>query len=172
VQNIEVKTPLHDWAKAETRLEALGAKRTWTRKQVDTFFKVPLEAGWLKLREAEGRPPELIAYERTTSDSGPRPSDYEVAVVKDAELMKRLLARVLPVEGVVRKERTLWIYEHTRIHLDQVDGLGDFIELETVVDDIPLSEAREEADRLVHVLALDPQEFVAVPYMRLLETNR
>lgn len=168
MQNIEVKTPLRDRAKAEARLEALGARRVWTRKQADTFFGVPRSVAWLKLREAEGRPPELISYERSTGHSGPRPSDYDVIILKDAATWKRLLARVLPIEVVVRKERTLWIYEHTRIHLDRVEELGEFLELETVVDDIRIAEAREENERVVNALALDPSEFVPLPYRDLL----
>ena len=54
VQNIEVKTPLHDREQAVARLAALGARQMWTRRQVDTFFRVSSQSGWLKLRESEG----------------------------------------------------------------------------------------------------------------------
>lgn len=168
MQNIEIKTPLRDREKAERRLQALGARQMWTRPQVDTFFRVVSPSGWLKLRESEGRPPELISYERSTGSAAPRPSDYDVIVIKGPEAWKRLLGRVLPVEAVVEKERTLWIYEHTRVHLDRVRGLGEFLELETVVDDIPLEEARAETARLVETLALDPEEFISRPYKDLL----
>jgi len=168
VQNIEIKTPLRDREKAEARLRALGARRMWTRRQVDTFFRVPLESGWLKLRESQGRPPEVISYQRATGHTGPRPSHYDVVVVKDADAWKRLLGRVLPIEATVSKERTLWIYEHTRIHLDVVEGLGEFLELETVVDEIPAAEAHAETARVVSALALDPAEFVSRPYKDLL----
>ena len=167
MQNIEVKIPLRDRANVERRLEALGARRMWTLRQEDTFFAVA--TGWLKLREAEGRPPEVISYQRSTDHSGPRPSEYDVIVVTDAAAWKRLLGRVLPVEGVVGKERTLWIYEHTRIHLDRVDGLGEFLELETVVQALDAGAARAESDRVIRALALNPAEFVAVPYKDLLK---
>jgi adenylate cyclase class IV len=139
----------------------------WTLRQADTFFTVA--AGWLKLREAEGRPPEIISYHRSTDHAGPRPSEYDVIVVTDAAAWKRLLGRVLPVEGVVSKERTLWIYEQTRVHLDRVDGLGEFLELETVVQTFDAGSAREESDRVIRALALDSAEFVAVPYKDLLK---
>ena len=168
MQNIEIKIPLHDREKAETRLQALGAREMWTKKQVDTFFRVSSPSGWLKLREADERLPELISYERSTDSADPRPSDYDVVVVKSAETWKRLLGRVLPIEAVVEKQRTLWIYEHTRVHLDRVRGLGDFLELETVVDDIRPAEARAETSRLVEALALDPKEFLSLPYKDLL----
>ncbi|MGQ9589621.1 MAG: class IV adenylate cyclase [Planctomycetota bacterium] len=167
MQNIEVKCPLRDRRKAEVRLEALGARKMWTRRQVDTFFRVPVRGSWLKLRECEGRPAELISYTRSTEDSRPRPSEYDVLIVKEPNDWKRLLSRVLPIDVVVAKERTLWIYEHTRVHLDAVEGLGEFIELETVVDDLSEAEARSEAERIIEVLAMDRGEFIAVPYRDL-----
>jgi len=167
VQNIEIKTPLADRANVEARLEALGARKMWTRRQTDTFFGVA--AGWLKLRETEGRPPEIISYERSTLSAAPRPSQYDVILVTDAQAWKRLLGRVLPIEAVVAKERTLWIYEHTRVHLDRVEGLGDFLELETVVEGIPLADAHDETARVVSALGLDRSKFIAVPYKELLK---
>jgi len=165
MQNIEIKAKLRNRGNVESRLRALGAKCLWTHRQTDTFFEVP--RGWLKLREAEGRPPELIAYERSSELALPRASNYEVLVVKDADACRRLLARVLPVDKFVEKERTLWIYEHTRIHLDRVDELGEFIELETVVEGITEREAREETQRVQATLGIDREDLIAVPYRDL-----
>jgi len=166
MENIEIKTPLEDRAAAERRLRALGAREMGAIGQRDTFFDVP--RGWLKLREQEGRPPELIAYLRSTQDAGPRPSQYDVRILDDAPSWKRLLGRVLPVDGVVEKTRTLWIHGHTRIHLDRVAGLGEFLELETMVEGITLQEAQAEAGRLVEALGLDRGAFLSRPYRDLL----
>lgn len=165
LQNIEIKAPLRDRNRVEAKLAALGARRLWTLRQRDTFFGV--EKGWLKVREVEGRPGELISYRRSTEDAGPRTSEYDVIVVGDAGACLRLLGRVLPVEKVVAKERTLWIYEHTRVHLDRVEKLGDFIELETVVEGTSLGEARAESERVADTLGLRPEEYIAVPYRDL-----
>lgn len=165
-QNIEIKARLRDRPKVEERLAALGARRLWTLRQKDTFYSVP--SGWLKLREVPGRPAEVISYRRSTGHGGPRSSDYDVAVIPDAGLWKRLLGRVLPFDRVVEKERTLWIYEHTRVHLDSVDGLGEFLELETVVEGIEPEEARAETARIMDVLGVSPPDLVAVPYRDLL----
>ena len=166
MQNIELKSRLHDRAKTEKRLEALGARRMWARRQKDTFFAVPM--GWLKLRETEDKPPELISYVRSTTSAEPRASDYDVIIVKDPTGLKSLLGRVLPVDKIVEKERTLWIYGHTRVHLDRLDSLGEFLELETVVEGLDPGEARAENERLVKALALDPADFLGVPYRDLL----
>jgi predicted adenylyl cyclase CyaB len=164
--NIEVKCRLRDRAAIEDRLESLGAVWTWTRRQRDTFFTVP--RGWLKLREVEGATAELISYVRPTDDAGPRASEYDVLSVPDPDLVQRLLGRVLAPDAVVVKVRTLWLLEHTRIHLDRVDGLGDWLELETVVDGITPAEGEAESRRMVETLGLDEGDFVAVPYRDLL----
>jgi adenylate cyclase class IV len=166
MQNVEVKAPLRDRPRLEARLVALGAERRWTRRQIDTFFAVP--RGWLKLREVEGKPAEVIAYERPAGPPGGRLSNYEVILIQDPASWKRLLGRVLPAGGVVDKQRTLWTYENTRIHLDEVRGLGEFIELETLVEDIGLEAAGEESARVAAALALEPAEFIGVPYRDLL----
>lgn len=163
--NIEIKAPLADRAGVQSRLRDMCADEQWTRRQLDTFFSVP--RGWLKLREEDGRV-ELIAYTRSTDNAGPRASDYQVLPVHDAAAMSELLARVAPVDAVVEKQRTMWLWRHTRIHLDRVAGLGDFLELETVVDGIMEEAAMAECDEVIAALALDRSTFLAVPYRDLI----
>jgi len=166
MQNIEIKVPLDNPASVERRLYELGARRVWRRRQRDTFFAV--ESGWLKLREAGGQAAELISYRRDTTTADPRPSDYDVQTLADPESWQRLLGRVLPVRGVVAKTRTLWLLRHTRVHVDEVRGLGSFLELETVLDGIDAEAGRREADDLIDGLDLDRSRFVPVPYLELL----
>ena len=169
MQNIEIKTPLHSREDVEQRLEALGARREWVRRQKDTFYDVP--NGWLKLREAEGEPAELISYRRTEGLDGLKSSDYDVEIVGDGAAWKRLLGRVLDVASVVEKERTLWLYEHTRIHLDRVVRRGEYLELETVVRDLSPEEASLETRHVIDALALRDDEFISVPYRELPESE-
>jgi predicted adenylyl cyclase CyaB len=166
MQNFEIKCRLRDRSAVEKRLRALRAKRQWSHKQRDTFFAVP--SGWLKLREETGKSPEMIAYQRPVQVGGPRLSDYDVIKIKDPLRWKSLLLRVLPGAGTVRKTRTLWRYKHTRIHLDRVVGLGDFLELETVITKQSAAAAEAEAEALIHELRLDRADFIGVPYRDLL----
>jgi len=170
MRNIEVKARLRDRPAVERRLPALGARRLWTRRQADTFFSVP--RGWLKVREVEGGPAEVISYRRSVDSGAPRPSDYDVIPVADAAAWKRILARVLEADGIVAKERTLWMHGHTRIHLDRVEGLGEFVELETVIDGISTEEAGVEARSVMAALGIDPADLVPVPYRDLLREAR
>ena len=164
MQNIEIKTRLADPADAERKLRALGAEFVWTRRQRDTFYVVG--TGYLKLREVEGAPGELIAYRRAPG-SAPRPSDYEIAPVDDPASLGRTLARSLGVRGAVTKVRRLFRWRHTRIHLDEVVGLGKFIELEAVTEDRGDEESQSRVEYLMDALALMPADLVAGSYSDL-----
>lgn len=62
-----------------------------------------------------------------------RESRYRIVEVDDAEELKATLAGALGVKVVVAKERRLFLWEgNVRIHLDAVEGMGDFIEFEAV----------------------------------------
>lgn len=166
MQNIEIKTRLEDRAAIEHRLKALGAERIWSRRQRDTFFRV--DVGWLKLRESPGQRPQLIAYRRTMHAAQPAVSDYDLLEVSSAEHCKRLLGRMLPIDAVVEKQRDLWRHQHTRIHLDRVNGLGEFLELEAVVEGISADQARAELVQLLQGLGLSSAAVIASPYRDLL----
>lgn len=166
MKNIEIKTRIPSPGEMEERVRALGAVHRWTRKQRDTFFDVP--RGYLKLREEEGQPVELIAYHRVAG-TGPRPSDYDIAPIAHPKELGAALTRALGVRGVVEKTRSLWEWRHTRIHLDRVLGLGNFLELEAVAREIDLAEARAEAEEAIERLGLDREEFLDRPYLELRE---
>ncbi len=165
MQNIEIKTILRDPSAMEAKLASLGASREWQHVQRDLFFNVPV--GWLKLREVEGQPGELIAYVREPGRHA-RASDYDIARIDDVDGLTEVLDRSLGLKGVVEKTRTLYTHRHTRIHLDDVRGLGSFLELETVIRGISLPQARAEAREMIQLLELDKADFIEKPYMQQL----
>ena len=169
MQNIEIKTSLPDPADVEARARTAGAVFQWSRHQRDVFFRVPV--GYLKLRTAEGGPAELIAYARAPG-TDPRSSDYDIAPVADDAALETVLSRSLGLRGVVEKVRRLYLWRHTRIHLDEVTGLGSFLELETVVLGISREHAEAEAREMIGILGLDPARFLDRPYLELLEHRR
>ena len=127
--NVEIKARAQDLrALAEKALSA-GATEAGVFRQEDTFFRCA--SGRLKLRVVEGAGAELIAYERP-DQPGPKLSRYEVVPVTDPIRLRAALAKACGVLGVVRKRRTLLLVGRTRIHLDEVEGLGAFVELEYV----------------------------------------
>jgi len=129
-RNVEVKAPVADLAGARAIAARLGARFEWTDEQVDRYYEI--DGGHrLKLRTCGRGPAELIRYDRPER-AGVRPSEYEVLPVRDHEAHLCLVPKTAPLV-TVRKRRELWLLDNVRIHLDDVDGLGTFLELEAVV---------------------------------------
>jgi adenylate cyclase class IV len=133
--------------------------------QDDTFFNVP--RGRLKLREFADGSAELIHYHRPDSGDA-KASDYVRLPVPDVAALREALARACGVAGRVRKKRWLLISGATRIHLDRVDGLGDFMELEVVLADGQTdADGATVAAALMQALELAGAERVAGAYLDL-----
>jgi predicted adenylyl cyclase CyaB len=141
-RNLELKAIDRDPEGSREICEGLGAEAGGTLLQEDTYFDVP--RGRLKLRRERGASAHLIAYERS-NDSGQRESRYRIVEVGDDIELEAALASALGIKAVVKKARRLFLYEGVRIHLDRVDGLGSFIELEGVATPQDADLARFEA---------------------------
>jgi adenylate cyclase class 2 len=110
----------------------LGAEEKGTLIQRDTYFEAP--RGRLKLREESDAVAHLIAYERPDL-YGRKESRYRLIEVSEPAELRDALATVLGIAVIVSKARRLFVFEGVRIHLDRVDGLGQFIEFEAVAAD-------------------------------------
>jgi len=136
--------------------------------QDDTFFRVP--HGRLKLRESGDGSAELIHYQRPDTDAA-KLSDYVRTPVSSPASMRDALERALGAIGRVRKQRLLLMAGATRIHLDRVEGLGEFIELEVVLHDRQSeSDGARIAEQLMHELGLATAPRIAGAYLDLLVT--
>jgi predicted adenylyl cyclase CyaB len=166
-ENIEIKARVRNWPDLQARARALSGSEGELLEQEDTFFRVP--AGRLKLRILSPQHGELIYYERPDHD-GPRQSSYLIAHTPDPQALKTVLAAALGIRGVVRKSRHLHLVSQTRIHLDEVAGLGYFMELEYVLRP---GENGEQGLQTVHSLmdqlGILQEDLVAQAYMDLLE---
>jgi len=135
-RNIELKARCADLARAAKAAESLGAVAQGVLVQTDTYFRVP--HGRLKLREISGgeggERAELIRYDRP-DHADFRASDYDVIPVADPVTMKSALRRALGIRGEVHKRRNLYLRHNVRIHLDDVQSLGTFIEFEAVMNE-------------------------------------
>jgi adenylate cyclase class IV len=163
VRNLEFKAPLSDPLAATRTARELGFELWGDLRQTDTYFAVP--AGRLKLRETPGLQAELVFYERDELAAG-RPSEYQVVYTPDAALMRDLLSAALGVLGIVRKRRTLLLLDSVRIHLDNVEELGQFIEIEAPVrreaDEAAVS---VELDRLIKTLGFEWEDCIRASYL-------
>jgi len=172
MRNLEAKFRLADLDVARTAAIALGYAPSANIIQHDTFFAVA--HGKLKLRE---QPPDawLIHYQRDR-ESDLMLSHYEIVQVTDARRMREMLARALGVLAEVRKTRTVMLLRHNvRLHLDQVEMLGAFGEIEAVLDDSEKSAHQDSAsavrrtvEELLGALGIRRSELIEVSYFELM----
>jgi predicted adenylyl cyclase CyaB len=166
-RNLERKARYVDLAAAHGAVAGQGARFDSEGSQTDTYFHVP--HGRLKLREINGQTATLIAYDRA-DQQGSRLSAYYLVPVPDPIALKAALASALGVRGVVQKRRAIYLWHNVRIHLDEVEALGTFVEFEAVLgpsEDAVTAEKRLED--LGRALALDPSQYLATSYADLLQ---
>jgi len=137
--------------------------------QDDTFFRVP--HGRLKLRVFADGAGELIHYHRPDA-SGPKVSDYLITAVADPDSLREVLERACGLLGRVVKRRVLVLLGQTRVHLDSVEGLGEFLELEVVLrDGQSEAEGTAVADELLAALGVPPEDLLSGAYLDLLNDD-
>ncbi len=129
-RNIELKARLRDLASAQAIAERITGDGPEVQRQTDTYFRC--RNGRLKLREIDGGPAQLVAYERPDVAES-KGSDYLLVPVADPRGLKQALTSTIGVLTVVRKTRRIYLSKNVRIHLDEVEGLGTFLEFEAVL---------------------------------------
>jgi predicted adenylyl cyclase CyaB len=165
--NIEIKARVRDLDRLRSRAEALSDTPVQVIPQEDTFFHVP--KGRLKLRQLRPDLAQLVYYDRPDHE-GPKRSNYHIFETHKPESLKSALSLALGVRGVVRKTRYLYLAGQTRIHIDDVEGLGQFMELEVVLR-YGQSEAEGQsiAEDLMDRLGVRKDDLLEGAYMDLLE---
>ncbi len=167
--NIEIKARVRDLAGLRSRAETLSDSPVQVIPQEDTFFHVP--KGRLKLRQLRPDLAQLVYYERPDRE-GPKRSNYHIYETRNPKSLKTALSLALGVRGVVIKTRYLYLVRQTRIHLDDVDGLGQFMELEVVLrDGQSEAEGQAIAEDLMDRLGIRKEDLIDGAYMDLLEKN-
>lgn len=178
--NLEFKARCQSLDSFYPRLTDLNAMHRETVYQTDTYFYVV--AGEhraisetceprLKLREIDEMTGAwLIYYERPNRDVS-RYSQYQLCEITNPSTFKNLLTAALGIKTIVRKQREVWMFNNTRIHLDRVVDLGQFIELETVFQGQTETEAKEEHQHVKTTLHLETTNPVAVSYSDLVMQN-
>jgi predicted adenylyl cyclase CyaB len=167
--NIEIKARVDDFEALKARAASLSDKPLEIIQQEDTFFNI--EKGRLKLRVTTPDLGYLIYYERPDQD-GPKRSDYHLAETRDPESLKTTLSLALGIRGVVRKTRYLYMVGQTRIHVDDVEELGHFMELEVVMHEGQSdAEGQAIAEELMRRLGVREDALIEGAYMDLLESR-
>lgn len=159
--NLELKVKINSIKKLEKLAKTASAEFKGVLKQKDVYFKN--KKGLLKLRIENGACC-LIKYLR--DEKGKRWSNYEILKLEGKNI-EEYLKDILAVEVVVEKNRKLYVYKDTRIHLDEVKNLGKFLELETVVTKNK-NHAEKEFYEVVKMLNLDLTKQIKASYRNLL----
>jgi predicted adenylyl cyclase CyaB len=167
--NIEIKARARDFNKIRRRAEQLSDRPVEIFSQEDTFFNTP--QGRLKLRVLTQDRGQLIYYSRPDQE-GPKRSDYQIFSTPDTEHLKRVLELAYGIRGIVKKTRYLYLVDQTRVHLDDVEGLGQFMELEVVLQEGQSdAEGQAIAEGLMATLGIESSDLLEGAYLDLLEAS-
>jgi predicted adenylyl cyclase CyaB len=168
-RNIEIKARVADMDALAARAAAIADGAPVQIPQDDTFFRC--DHGRLKLRAFEDGRGELIFYRRPDAD-GPKVSFYVLSPTASPDTLREALTLANGQEGRVVKHRTVFRVGRTRVHLDRVQGLGDYMELEVVLaDDEPVDEGVREAHALMARLEIAADCLVEGAYHDLLRAR-
>jgi predicted adenylyl cyclase CyaB len=168
-RNVEIKARARDAPRQRALAQELAQGEPEVIDQQDTFFRVA--RGRLKLRVFGDGTGELIYYERRDATEA-SVSEYLLSPTADPESLRATLSAALGLRAIVRKRRTLYRCGRTRIHLDRVEGLGDYLELEVVLrGDQSAAEGAKIARQIMDRLEVRDADLVDVAYVDLLEAT-
>ncbi|MFT4192991.1 MAG: class IV adenylate cyclase [Comamonas sp.] len=165
-RNIEIKAKISSVSAIASRASAIADQSAIEEVQDDTFFQCV--NGWLKLRELSASQGKLIFYRRD-DQKGPKESFYVCSLTTEPATLRESLSLAYGQAGRVQKKRTMFLVGRTRIHLDQVVGLGDFLEIEVVLqDDEPSEVGVREAHEIMRQLGVESKQLIEGAYVDLL----
>jgi adenylate cyclase len=166
-RNVEIKAKIHNLPQLRARAQSIADSGPFEIQQDDTFFVC--HYGRLKLRIFSESRGELIFYKRDDLPN-PKESQYIITPTSTPYELRETLVLALGECGRVRKQRTLFLAGKTRIHLDEVEGLGAFMELEVVLSDgETIAEGIETGHRIMQQLGIRDRDLVDRAYVDLLK---
>jgi predicted adenylyl cyclase CyaB len=168
-RNIEIKARIVDKKLLIIKVEKITTGAPIEIRQDDTFFCCI--NGRLKLWQLSPILGELIYYARPDMP-GPKMSTYVITETTEPEQLRKTLESALGINGRVRKKRLLYMCGTTRIHIDEVEGLGDFVELEVVLDDADTVETGQRiAEELMMQLGIRLEDLQEGAYVDMLSVS-
>ena len=164
--NIEIKARINEAARIRNLLLENNAKFIGIDHQQDTYFNV--KSVRLKLREGNIEN-SLIYYERADLD-GPKNSHFQLLKVTDSKQLKDVLEKSIGIKVIVRKKREIYFIGSIKFHIDEVPGLGSFIEIEAsnLNDDISEEALLEQCEFYMKKFEIKPEDMVSNSYSDLL----
>ena len=164
--NIEIKAKSDNHDKTREILESLKADFKGTDSQTDTYFNV--NKGRLKLREGDIEN-NLIYYERE-DERGPKQSNVILYKSNPGSTLKEILIQALGIMATVKKQREIYFVDNVKFHLDTINKLGTFVEIEVVDKDgtIGNEELLKQCNHYMNLFNINNKDLISVSYSDLL----
>lgn len=167
--NIEIKARTSEKDKIREILKSLGAEFKGVDHQVDTYFRV--NKGRLKLRE--GNIENHLIYYSRDDIAGPKKSTVLLHKNAPGSNLKQILMLTLDILATVDKQREIYFIDNVKFHLDEVMGLGNFVEIEAidVSGDFREEKLLEQCSYYIELFGLNEEELIRVSYCDLLSAK-
>ena len=164
--NVEIKARTNKSSVIRNFLLANGAEFKGVDEQTDTYFNVG--HGRLKLRE--GNIENNLIYYNRPNQSGPKQSDFDLAKVEDSESLREMLRKAIGIKVVVNKRREIYFIGNVKFHLDSLDALGQFVEIEASNKNrlIDISQLYEQCAYYMQQFKIDKGDLVDLSYSDML----
>jgi predicted adenylyl cyclase CyaB len=164
--NIEIKAFCNNQDEIRKILKSKNADFKGADHQIDTYFNV--HHGRLKLREGNIEN-HLIHYQRDDQE-GPKQSDVLLFKSQPRSALKEILTRSMGILVVVDKKREIYFIENVKFHLDQVQGLGNFAEIEAIDEDGSLGKEKllKQCEFYLQLFGIDQNDLIPVSYSDML----
>jgi len=165
--NVEIKAKCKNADNIRDYLLTNNAAFKGVDEQTDTYFNVP--NGRLKLREANIEN-TLIFYERT-NQAGPKNSHFHLVKVEDAKGLREVLTKSMGIKVVVKKKREIYYISNVKFHIDEVPGMGSFIEIEAgnILADLKQNQLKEQCDFYMKEFGINHEDLIEVSYSDMVE---
>jgi|SRR6056297_575751 len=168
ITNVEIKARCNNPDRIRQLLEEHEADYKGTDHQTDTYFEVP--EGRLKLRQ--GTIEQNLIYYRRPDSASPKASSINLVPAEHPNELHQLLTNALPTLVVVEKKREIYFINNVKFHIDEVKGLGDFIEIEAIDEDGSMGKEKlqEQCQYYLELLDIKDENLVPYSYSDMLES--
>lgn len=164
--NIEIKARCNNPAKIRKILKSKRAAFRGKDHQTDTYFKVP--NGRLKLREGDTE--NYLIYYQRQNKKGPKQSDVILFKSSSEPSLKEILSKSLGILVVVDKQREIYFIGNVKFHIDDVKGLGSFVEIEAIDKDCSIGKNKllQQCKGYMNLFGITHKDLISISYSDLL----
>lgn len=164
--NFEFKASTDHLEALEKKLLELNPIYIGQDKQTDTYFNVA--NGRLKLREGNIEN-ALIYYERQNV-TGAKQSDILLYKHPPDKDLKDILIKLHGIKVIVKKVRKIYFIENVKFHLDSIDELGTFVEVEAIDNDgnIGIEKLKEQCRKYAELFGIKSEDYISLSYSDLI----